>query len=183
MPLSLGRARTTLMLLLLAIPLAVRAQAPAPKLVSENGRHAMSGRWHVVPVLPLLIRGRLIVICNHSGYLLIGVQFHKLAGLRALLIEVVEYDAGDSPQHVQQLKSKIGKGFEPSRKITAQGFFALDGSGGIAQQLCSCGRCENNPRCVMGHNGFEIVRIPRLNPIIRKFSNLGFCEHRYPLRL
>jgi hypothetical protein len=41
MPLSLGRARTTLMLLLLAIPLAVRAQAPAPKLVSENGRHAL----------------------------------------------------------------------------------------------------------------------------------------------
>jgi hypothetical protein len=29
------------MLLLLAIPLAVRAQTPAPKPVSENGRHAL----------------------------------------------------------------------------------------------------------------------------------------------
>ena len=41
MPLSLERARNTLLLLLLATPFAVRAQTPAPRLVSENGRHAL----------------------------------------------------------------------------------------------------------------------------------------------
>src|ERR1700722_14915209 len=83
------------------------------------------------------------VICDHSDYLLIRVEFHELASLRALLIDVVKDNAGDSPHHIQKFEMQMRVRLKPFLKITAYRFFTLDGSGGVTQQLCRRGRCEN----------------------------------------
>jgi hypothetical protein len=91
MPLSLGRARTTLMLLLLAIPLAVRAQTPAPKLISENGRHA------------LLVDG--------TPYLVLGAQTGNSSPWPDVwpALEAMHVNTAEAPVYWEQLEPQPGQ--------------------------------------------------------------------------
>jgi hypothetical protein len=95
MPLSLGPARNPLMLLLLAIPFAVRAQTPAPKLVSENGRHA------------LLVDG--------TPYLVLGAQIGNSSSWPAVLpdvwpaLEAMHVNTAEAPVYWEQIEPQPGQ--------------------------------------------------------------------------
>src|ERR1700753_1306443 len=95
MPLSLGGAHSTLMLWSLAIPCAGRAQTPAPKLVSENGRHA------------LLVDG--------TPYLVLGAQIGNSSSWPAVLpdvwpaLERVHVHTAEAPVYWEQLEPQPGR--------------------------------------------------------------------------
>src|ERR1700761_8572683 len=95
MPLSLGRAHSTLMLLSLAIPCAARAQTPAPKLVSENGRHA------------LLVDG--------TPYLVLGAQIGNSSSWPAVLpdvwpaLEAMHVNTAEAPVYWEQIEPQPGQ--------------------------------------------------------------------------
>ena len=95
MPLSLVRARKTLVLLLLAIPFAVTAQTPAPKLVSENGRHA------------LLVDG--------TPYLVLGAQIGNSSSWPAVLpdvwpaLEAMHVNTAEAPVYWEQIEPQPGQ--------------------------------------------------------------------------
>jgi hypothetical protein len=95
MPLPLGPARNTLLLLSLAIPFALRAQTPAPKLVSENGRHA------------LLVDG--------TPYLVLGAQIGNSSSWPGVLpdvwpaLEAMHVNTAEAPVYWEQIEPQPGQ--------------------------------------------------------------------------
>src|SRR5580704_19339813 len=117
------------------------------------------------------------VICDDPYNLLVRIEFHKLASLRAFLIHVIKNNAGESPHHIQKFEGEAWVCFKPSLEITAQGFFTCDSPGFVIQELRCNGRCQNDLRSIVSHNGIEIVGIPCEHPMLRKLSSLSFREH------
>jgi hypothetical protein len=100
MPLPLGPARNALLLFLLAIPFAAPAQTPAPKLVSENGRHA------------LLVDG--------TPYLVLGAQIGNSSSWPVVLpdvwpaLEAMHVNTAEAPVYWEQLSHSQDSSIGPT---------------------------------------------------------------------
>jgi len=57
------------------------------------------------------------VIRYDPDNLLVCIQFHKLAGFRAVLIHVIENNTGNSPHHIQELEGEVGICPQMSEKL------------------------------------------------------------------
>lgn len=65
------------------------------------------------------------IICDHPDNFLGLVKLHKLAGLRAFLIQVINDDTGNAPHHIQKFESEVWISFKSSLEIISQRLLSL----------------------------------------------------------
>lgn len=82
------------------------------------------------------MRNRLdAVVCNHANNFPISGKFHELTGLRALLIPIVENNAGESTQYIDQLKLQVWIQLQAAFEVATQRSASFYGSGRVVQDL------------------------------------------------
>jgi len=117
------------------------------------------------------------VVCYHSYNFSALAELHELRSSCAFLIAVVEDDAGETLQHIEEFELQVGISFEPSFEIGAQRSVSLYRAQRIIEELGRDRRRQDNFWRVVRHYGLEIVGIPRFDPMARKAFSIKGSVH------
>src|SRR5437867_9555440 len=120
------------------------------------------------------------VVRDHPGDFAARADLHVLAGLRSLLVRVVEDDALEPPHDVHELKAQVRVRLEPALEIGAERSLSGHLAGWIAKHFGGDRRDQHDVVFVVRHDAVEVVAVPGLHPVVRQFVHLLFPEHSDP---
>src|SRR5215475_9035336 len=108
-----------------------------------------------------------------------GIEFHEFGRFCAPVIRVVEHDGVESTQNIVENEGQVGKSLKPALEIAAERIFADDSSGRVSKQVDDYRRSESDALRVMRQDCFEIVGIPRTDPMFGKLASFLSRKHSF----
>src|SRR6185437_7684516 len=108
----------------------------------------------------------------HADDFLIRTEFHLLADPDAVLIFVVDDDAGNTTGDVQYAKRQIGISLQPHVEVVPESLLANDFASGILEESRRGWRSENDFVVIVRHDLLQIMRIPFFGPLLCKLTRL-----------